>query len=450
MNTETEVFQGNQIGGCVTVISHTDDHGGTHRIMIDYGASLPGKEPEKDFDYPWEEEPVDAVFFTHCHADHIGRIAEIPEDIPLYMGDTTRRVMLNILNALCRLPDHEPDGVLERLSDNGRVHVFENEGKHYKTITDIPGFSIEPYHVDHSAYDSYMFLVETPDDTKRSGKKVILHTGDYRDHGRTGKALLPVIRKYIRKNGRRDVDVLITEGTMMSRASGRALTEHELQQEAEKYLRDHRYAFLICSSTNLDSLAGFYQAAKAADGRYMYVYNEYVRSQLETFSETAGKYSDVYRFDHVYKLDPERRLKSPLWKDSMSQKEFMEKTGFLAIIKPEDYCEKYIDLFLDSYCSGRIPEKPVIIYSLWGGYIDGREGNTAANGNWVSFFNRQKEKGVEIRCLHTGGHATAETIAKVITAVDPREGIIPIHTEDPEGFLGLEIGEELKGRIRMA
>ena len=68
--TEINVYQGNQIGGCVTVIS-TVYNSEVHRIMIDYGLSLEGSETKKDFAYPWDEEPVDAVFFTHYHADHV-------------------------------------------------------------------------------------------------------------------------------------------------------------------------------------------------------------------------------------------------------------------------------------------------------------------------------------------------------------------------------------------
>ena len=69
------------------------------------------------------------------------------------------------------------------------------------------------------------------------------------------------------------------------------LTEYELQLQATEYLHEHRYAFLICSSTNLDSLAGFYQAAQNAAvpyGRYLYTYNNYFKTQLDTFTNTAG------------------------------------------------------------------------------------------------------------------------------------------------------------------
>ena len=63
--TKIDVYQGNQIGGCITVITASKGSE-THRIMIDYGESLPGNE-DAGFQYPWEEKPVDAVFFTHYH-----------------------------------------------------------------------------------------------------------------------------------------------------------------------------------------------------------------------------------------------------------------------------------------------------------------------------------------------------------------------------------------------
>lgn len=51
---------------------------------------------------------------------------------------------------------------------------------------------IKPILVDHSAYNSFMFLIEA--DNKR-----ILYTGDYRNHGYKGKLFKPTLRK-IRKD----------------------------------------------------------------------------------------------------------------------------------------------------------------------------------------------------------------------------------------------------------
>lgn len=67
--------------------------------------------------------------------------------------------------------------------------------------------------MDHTAYDAYMFLIEATDSNKPDGKKVILHTGDFRGHGRSGKRILEIIKYYVHKNGRK-VDVLVSEGTI--------------------------------------------------------------------------------------------------------------------------------------------------------------------------------------------------------------------------------------------
>lgn len=453
--SDIRIIQGNQIGGCVTVIS-TFVEGVIHRIMIDYGSSLPGSDNTEDFEYPWADEPVDAVFFTHYHGDHVGRLMDIPNDVPLYMGETARQVMINIQETLAKLQDDEGEKhkrVLEVLRDDDRVHTFHFNDKYYDHVTGIPGFKIEPYSVDHSAYDAYMFLIEADDPKYENGKKVILHTGDFRGHGRRGKAMLPVIQYYIHKNGRK-VNALIIEGTMMSRMEEEVKTENRMMYEAADYLRDHKYAFLICSSTNLDSLASFYQAAQMAASpfrRYLYTYNDYYRIQLKTFSDTAGGFSDVYQFDNVYRLQLDKELKSGKWKKAMTQKALMERTGFLAIIKPEDWCEKYLDPFIEDYKSGKskMDQMPVIIYSMWEGYI--REYSKDENGNkvenkaknraWIDFLKRQEGKGVEIKHIHTSGHASPQMLADVIKAVAPTDEIYPMHTEKPERFKELDIGE---------
>jgi ribonuclease J len=268
--------------------------------------------------------------------------------------------------------------------------------------------------------------------------------------------MLPVINYYIRKYGNkdgigtpeRDVDVLITEGTMINRPELKALTEYELQREATAYLHEHRYAFLICSSTNLDSLASFYQAAQDAAvpyGRHLYTYSPYVKTQLDTFTETAGKFTDIYKFEHVYKLNLDKKLNCSKWSKSRTQQELMCQTGFLAMIKPAEFCEKYIDAFVEDYKNGLINQMPVIIYSMWAGYLD--KTHDAAKHEWIQFIERQKKKGVEIKHLHTSGHASVQMLTDVINAVNPTKAILPMHTEDEDGFKYLDIPGESKGKV---
>lgn len=73
---------------------------------------------------------------------------------------------------------------------------------------------ITPYIVDHSAYNSFMLLIEA------EGKKV-LHTGDFRNHGYKGV----ILEKTLKEIGK--IDALITEGTTLSREQIKSKTEKE-------------------------------------------------------------------------------------------------------------------------------------------------------------------------------------------------------------------------------
>lgn len=92
----------------------------------------------------------------------------------------------------------------------------------------------------------------------------ILHSGDFRSAGYMSKSL-DIIPKRIHDRYHKQVDVLLTEGTMMTRSvkEEHLLTEWEVKKEATDFMRDHRQVFVICSSTNFDSLTSICRAAKA-------------------------------------------------------------------------------------------------------------------------------------------------------------------------------------------
>ena len=447
-----KIYQRNQIGGCVTVISAMHK-GKIHRIMIDFGSSLPGSDNRKDFDYPWDEEPVDAVFFTHYHGDHVGRIMEIPPQIPLYMGEVARRAMINIQEALGNNPFIENREIhlkeAEVLKDQKRVKTFCWNGAYYDPV-ELPGFVIEPYSVDHSAYDAYMFVVTAEDPDRPTGQYITVHTGDFRGHGRRGQKMIKLIRTYVRDFGRRTIDALVIEGTMMSRPGEKVLSEPQMQYKATKLLRSNKYAFLICSSTNVDSLASFYQAAQDASYPYrrnMYGNGDYLVKQFELYTETAGAFSDVYKFDNVYKLELDMPFHHKKWDKPKTQKEMMEDYGFIAVIKPEGYHEKYIDAFVEAYKNKEIKQMPILIYSMWDGYLNPK--HKAFNKSWYDFIERQKAKGVKVEYLHTSGHAMPGMLSRVINAIDPRDALYPMHTEKPDGFkTDLPIKESIKNIIK--
>lgn len=418
---DIKVYNAAQIGGCFTVITTSKA-----KIMVDYGLPLPGAKAEQE-DFDWEHDTVDAVFITHYHGDHVGKILDIPSNIPIYMGRTTRQIMLNIHKALVRIPKFEDEQKkwIELLRSNRIKEVEENT-----PIMDIDGIIVTPYSVDHSAYDAYMYLIE-------ADGKVVLHTGDFRGHGYRGSKMINVIKYYVHKNGRL-VDYLITEGTMMGdRKNERVKKESELYEEAFELFKEHRYVFLVISSTNLDSLVSFYHAAQD-NNMYMYCYNYYFYNQLKTFSHTAGKKAPWYQFKNVYTIDFDKTLSNELWDKDKTQEELMREHGFLCVIKAEDKYNEWIERFKD--------KNPIVIYSMWDGYISEEKGKEAYNKEWADFFKPYKESN-QYRDLHTSGHATAKMIASVIQAVEPQEAIIPMHTENVEGFRELKIDNKYKQMI---
>ncbi len=146
--TDIRIFQGNQIGGCITVISTNKT-----KIVIDFGENLPGAEKKSNIEFDWKKEKVDAVFFTHYHGDHIGRFLEIPDDVDLYMGEVTFKVMLNIRRAI---KDEAAVAKLTERFENGSI-TFVERAVSIRINDDIV---VTGYQVDHSAYDEkikYLF-----------------------------------------------------------------------------------------------------------------------------------------------------------------------------------------------------------------------------------------------------------------------------------------------------
>ncbi len=417
---DIKIYNANQIGGNYTVISAN----GT-KIMIDYGQALPGSVMEQE-DFDWGNDTVDAVFFTHYHGDHVGRILEIPSDIPLYMGCTARSVMLNIHRALSQVEElrEEQMRYVELLEDEERICGFE-EGKTCKKIGNI---EVTPYSVDHSAYDAYMFLIKTPDET-------ILHTGDFREHGYRGSKMVEVIEKLVLPKAGGRIDTLIIEGTMMERQNEKVRTEYELQQEAAEFFAKHKYAFLVCSSTNLDTLASYHKAA-LKNHMYTYCYSKYLLGQLETFTKTAGERADLYKFDKTYLVELDKEFRHKYWKEPKTQEKIMRENGFLCIIKPGERYAKWVERFADL--------KPFVIYALWDGYLD--SARDAYNEEWAEFFAPYIENEQFLQ-LHTSGHATPDTIARIIETVKPQRRIYPMHTGKAEAFQKLPIKDEYKERI---
>lgn len=387
---EINIIKGtNQIGGCITEIISKNA-----RIIIDFGEDLPNENKKKISENPMiegltiDKAKYDAVFITHSHGDHIGLINYILDDIPVYVEKESQK----IYELLCAFTYKEFKRDIINIE-------FE------KTIK-IKDINVTYYIVDHSSYNSAMILIES------DGKR-ILHTGDYRKHGRKGKLFNSILEKIGK------VDLLITEGTTFGREKVVYETEEELENRAIKELKDYNQVFFLQASTNIDRIVSFYKACKKTNKAFI--------EDLFTASITTSLNSSIPNpkaFKDVYVWTPLHYMK-----------------------KNQEFKRKYVDSY-KKYCSSSIifkdfgmmvktsmfedikllKEKGVItnaclVYSMWEGY--------QKEDSFKTFIENVKSLGIDFKIIHTSGHADIKTIKELIDIIKPNK-IVPIHTVNKE------------------
>jgi ribonuclease J len=284
-------------------------------------------------------------------------------------------------------------------------------------VIEVGDIHIIPYFVSHSAYDAYMFLIEA------NGKR-ILHTGDFRGHGYLSKGLLPTIKKLILKQGK--IDFLITEGTMLSRLDERVRHENELKREIVEVMNQYKNVFVMCSSTDMERLATFHAANKEVSGR-PFVCDDFQKSILEIFSDTAGRKSSLFDFGEPYSF----------WEKNSKLLNWMQDKGFCMLVRATDKFDNYL-AFLEPLIDRN---KTVLIYSMWKEYIN--PDSKHANKRYLDFVG----KFPSVNKIHTSGHASADCLVDVCKLVNPTSGIIPIHSEHSSDYQKLPITKELKSKI---
>lgn len=400
-----------QIGGCITEISTEKT-----RILIDLGQNLPDGEGVIKDDFANQKSiekltnRIDAILFTHYHGDHLGLFHFIPNNISQYIGKVAKRITLCKHQRLSYIKGREVISANE-ITKIEQMHTFEP-----KKLIEIGDIHITPYFVSHSAYDSYMFLIEA------NGKR-ILHTGDFRCHGYLSKGLLPTIEKLILKSGK--IDFLITEGTMLSRSDERVRHENELKREAVELMKQYKNVFVMCSSTDMERLATFHAANVELDGR-PFVCDDFQKSVLEIFSDTAGKKSQLFCF----KAYDFRKTNTKLIN-------WMQDKGFCMLVRATEKFSDYL-AFLEPQTN---KSETVLIYSMWKEYIN--PVSRHANKRYLDFVG----KFPRVKKIHTSGHASADCLVDVCNLVNPTSGIIPIHSENSSNYKKLPIKDELKSKI---
>lgn len=380
--TKLKIIRGkDQIGGNLISLSF----GGT-RLLLDAGDDLEGSgviPPQAEM--LTRSGGADGILLTHYHRDHIGLAYQAAEDIPVYLGRKTWEIQSAADRYMGREP-LRPAGLWE-------------DGRSFS----IGPFTITPYLCDHSAFDSYMLLVEW------EGKS-LLYTGDFRGHGRKS---FPALLKRLPHQ----VDVLVCEGTNLSRPEAGFWSEKELEERAAALLKETAGpAFVLLSAANLDRVVSFYRAAKRTGRRFLEdLYLAEVASAAGGHIPRPGAFEDVGVFlPRGYDRNHPRYQRFATYgKARMGRGKIPAKSVICVRPSMLPWLRKLAE---------RMPMKDgVLCYSMWSGYRKKRE---------VAEF-LSAGGGLELRevTLHTSGHAGGAEIGALCRQVRPRVGVVPVHTE---------------------
>ena len=290
-------------------------------------------------------------------------------------------------------------------------------------------FSIRPVKMDHSAYDSYGFII-----TDGADDSIAFHTGDFRAHGLFGEEFWDTMHSLP------DVDAVVCEATNIERSRDEAEPEWKIEERFKELFKQNKYNSVFVSSTNIDRLFGIYRAAAEA-GRIVlmdeYQYdilnsvigkNDWMRNEMEGFefidetgSEVSDTYDPGYEFDKglpfVLLLDRTYK-KTPRFYIPDKLRKLIDWKGCVLIARTTRQFKSLIESF-PSHLSKKY-------LSMWKGYLN--PDSPAYNEGLA------KSLGVGYEYVHTSGHADMPTLETLFGHLNAAR-IIPIHTENPKKFV---------------
>jgi len=340
---------------------------------------------------------IDGVLISHPHIDHYGFSSYLHPETKYYLGQATHRII-------------ELTSIFTPQQNNIKNPTYFEKSKPFN----IGNITVVPFWMDHSAFDSYSFLIE-------SNGKSIFYSGDFRGHGRKHKVF-----KWFTHNAPANVDYLLLEGTQIGRDAKKDKSESEIEKELVNiFSNNDKINLIYTSGQNIDRLVSIYRASKRAGKLFVIdVYTATVLKSLSAFAKLPYPSRDFNDIKVVFPFYLCKRLANENNEKLMYQfrnykitKEEIgnNKKNIVMTVRPS---MKFDLEHIQNIEGGNL------IYSLWEGYL---QKEYTAN-----FINYLKSRNFSILKIHTSGHADIESLNQMADAIKPK-CIIPIHT-----FKGVE------------
>lgn len=378
------------------------------RIVLDIGLPLKDDKNVAAPDISGLTVPDDSllgIFISHPHPDHYGLLEKITESVPVYMGEASRRI-IDVSSFFTPLPS---------------LGKIEPLGYQDQQTIQLGPFTIMPFRIDHSAYDSHCLLIEA------DGKR-LFYSGDIRGHGRNADLYDALVQ-----NPPHNIDVLICEGTQIGRKPDFAYPdEHSVADGmVEVFKKTNGIGLVWCSSQNIDRLVSVWDACQRS-GRHLILdmYTaEIVRAADDDALPKPGKEGVTVYLPYSQKQKIKREkafhISNPYYPHRIYPDALAEAAPrSVMIFRPS---------MLRDLDRAKCLNGASLISSVWSGYVHGSRKE----------LDQMKAMGIERTHIHTSGHATVDELQQFVNAI-PATRIVPIHLEDRDGFAGLSERVETK------
>jgi ribonuclease J len=374
------------------------------RLVLDVGLPLDASDPDeiplhpvKGFHAP--DASLLGVVISHPHQDHYGLAHRLPEETPFLIGEAAER----ILSAAALF---SPAG----LKLKNVKHLVD------RTPIGLGPFTITPFLVDHSAYDSYAVLVEA------DGKR-LFYTGDFRAHGRKASLIEKLIA-----NPPKNVDILLMEGTCLGRENGSGLqTEDDLVPGlADIFQQTQGMPLVWCSGQNIDRIVTIFKACLRA--KRQFIVDMYT---AEILRATGNDRLPQASWDGMRVFLPasqkSRIIQNEAFDVSNSYRQFR--------IFREQLCQvagKSVMLFRPSMVrdldNANCLDGGCVVCSVWDGYLE------LEQNRW--FVDWMKQRSLPLHFCHTSGHASVPDLRRMRDAF-PDAVAVPVHLSDRDRYVAL-------------
>jgi ribonuclease J len=341
-----------------------------------------------------------AVVISHGHPDHYGLVFQRDSRIPVYMGKAASRILNEAAFFMGGTAWLEPDGFIEDR------RPFE-----------LGPFTITPYLVDHSAFDSYALLVE-------AGGRRLLYSGDLRAHGRK-----PGTFQRLLNDPPADVGAMLMEGTRIGREadSGDPSSEEEVEREVQRLCEGTEGMVLaIYSPQNIDRYVSMLKAARRARRDLvvdLYAATVAAATDLEAIPQATWEGIRVF-VPWTQRMAVKRNREFERVNRIGAERIFPEE---LAGMRDRVLMTFRASMLRDLVDAGCLKDAAAV-WSMWRGYL-----THTRNAELVASF---EQRGIPLSVIHCSGHATPANLRRLAEAVAP-ERLVPIHTEAAESYFEL-------------